>query len=339
MASSLVSFAILLSFAALSFRLSTAAGADDDQVVASVPPLIWVYKNGTIRRPLDQRKLPPSPHDPATGVSSRDITISGNIPARIYLPKLTTTSQKLPVLVWYHGGGFCMGSAFASGDHQFLNILASEAKLVAISVDYRLAPEHFLPAAFEDSWAALNWVASHAPGLTRPVKPDPWLIQFGDLNRVFLGGDSAGANIVHNMIVRTADEHLPGNLKIFGGILTHPYFWASKDGDKESFGYKLWTFVYPSAPGGIDNPMVNPFAKTAPALSGLQTSRIFVSIAEHDGLNVKGIEYVKALNASGWKGEVKLVEVFGVEHSFYLNHIHSKKAHYLINQIAKFIRH
>ncbi|XP_019158845.1 PREDICTED: 2-hydroxyisoflavanone dehydratase-like [Ipomoea nil] len=340
MSSSLVSFAILLSFAALSFRLSTAAGADDDsQVVASVPPLIWVYKNGTIKRPLDQRKLPPSPHDPATGVSSRDITISGNIPARIYLPNTTTTSQKLSVLIWYHGGGFCMGSAFASGDHQFLNILSSKAGLVAISVDYRLAPEHLLPAAFEDSWAALNWVASHAPGSTRPVSPDPWLIQYGDFSRIFLGGDSAGATIVHNMIVRTAGEPLSGNLKIFGGILTHPYFWASKDGDKESFGYKLWTFVYPSAPGGIDNPMVNPFAKNAPALSGLQASRIFVSVAEHDGLNVKGIEYVKALNASGWKGEVTQVFMLGVEHSFYLNHIHTKKAYYLIEHIAKFIGH
>nr|GMD70505.1 2-hydroxyisoflavanone dehydratase-like [Ipomoea batatas] len=336
MSSSLVSFALLFSFAAHSFRLST---ADDSQVVASVPPLIWVYKNGTISRPLNQRKVPPSPHDPATGVSSRDITISGYIPARIYLPKLTSTSQKLPVLIWYHGGGFCMGSAIDTGDHQFLNILSSEAKLVAISVDYRLAPEHLLPAGYEDSWAALNWAASHAPGLTRPGSPDPWLIQYGDFSRIFLGGDSAGANIVHNMIVRTAGEPLPGNLKIFGGILTHPYFWASKDGDKESFGYKLWTFVYPSAPGGIDNPMVNPFAKNAAPLSGLQASRIFVSVAEHDGLNVKGIEYVKALNGSAWKGEVTQVFMYGVAHSFYLNHIHSKKALYLIEHIAKFIRH
>lgn len=335
MASSPVLFAILFSFAALSFYTPLAAGAgDDSQVVASVPPLIFVFRNGTIKRPLDQKKLPPSPHDPATGVSSRDITISGKIPARIYLPRLESRSEKLPILIWYHGGGFCMGSAFASGDHQFLNILASKAKILAVSVDYRIAPEHLLPAAYEDSWAAVRWVATHAvPGSTRP---DPALLQHGNFSRVFLGGDSSGANIVHNMIVRSAGEKLPGNLRIFGGILTHPFFWGSKDGDTQSFGYRDWSFAYPAAPGGIDNPMINPFSKR---ITGLQTSRIFVSIAELDGLRAKGVEYVKALKGSGWRGEIELLEVAGVGHSFYLNHIHSIKAFYLITQIVKFITH
>ncbi|CAH9061928.1 unnamed protein product [Cuscuta epithymum] len=337
MASFLFNLALFLSFAALSFRTPVAAGDDDSQVFASVPPLIYVYKNGTIIRPLDQRKLPASPHDQATGVFSRDITIPGNIPARIYLPKLQTASEKRPILIWYHGGGFCMGSAFASGDHQFLNILASKAKIVAISVDYRLAPEHLLPAAYDDSWAAVKWVASHAPGSTRPGNPDPVLIQHGDFSRIFLGGDSSGANIVHNMIVKTGKEQLPGkDTKIFGGILTHPFFWGSKDGDKESFGYKDWSFVYPAAPGGIDNPLINLFSEP---LSGYRASRIFVSIAELDGLKVKGMDYVKVVNGSGWRGELKVVEVLGVGHSFYLNHIHSTKAYFLTTQIVKFICH
>lgn len=227
-----------------------------------------------------------------------------------------------------------MGSAFDSGDHQFLNILASQSKLLAISVDYRLAPEHHLPAAYEDSWAAVHWVASHAA--TRPAKPDPALLQHGDFSRVFLGGDSAGANIVHNMIVRSAVEKLPGNLKIFGGILTHPFFWGSKDGDAQNWFNKAWSFVYPAAPGGIDNPLINPFLKP---ISGLRTSRIFVSVAELDGLKGKGVEYVKAVKAGGWRGEIELVEVAGVGHSFYLNHIHSTNAYYLIARISKFISH
>ena len=106
--------------------------------------------------------MPPSLNDPETGVSSKDITVSENptISARLYLPKLTQPNQKFPILVYFHGGAFVVESAFSSDHHKYLNSLVSQGQVVAVSVEYRLAPEHSLPIAYEDSWAAFHWVAS-----------------------------------------------------------------------------------------------------------------------------------------------------------------------------------
>ncbi|KAB1220373.1 2-hydroxyisoflavanone dehydratase [Morella rubra] len=98
-----------------------------------------------------------------TGVSSKDVTIASesNLTARLYLPKLTKENQKLSLLVYFHGGAFCVSSPFNSKYHSYLNTLGAEANVVAVSVNYRKAPEHPLPAAYDDAWVALQWVVSH----------------------------------------------------------------------------------------------------------------------------------------------------------------------------------
>ncbi|KAL3730564.1 hypothetical protein ACJRO7_027564 [Eucalyptus globulus] len=67
---------------------------------------------------------------------------------------------RLPVLVYFHGGGFIDHSASSPIYHNHLNTLVAEANVIAISVNYRRAPEHPLP--YDDSWTALKWVASHS---------------------------------------------------------------------------------------------------------------------------------------------------------------------------------
>ncbi|RLN12591.1 putative carboxylesterase 7 [Panicum miliaceum] len=76
-------------------------------------------------------------------------------------------------------------------DVQAYDIAAAGA--VAVSVNYRLAPEHPLPAAYDDAWAALQWTVSSCLS-----GPEPWLADHGDAKRIFLAGDSAGGNIAHN---------------------------------------------------------------------------------------------------------------------------------------------
>ncbi|CAH2050670.1 unnamed protein product [Thlaspi arvense] len=191
------------------------------EVAIELLPLVRVYKDGTIERLADPPYVPPSSTpDKDTGVSSKDIVISSNVSARLFLPKATST-QKLPLLVYYHGGGFCIESAFSAVHHLYLNRLAAASGALAVSVEYRRAPEHPLPTAYDDCWEALRWVAE-------PTQRDPWLGEHGDFGRIFIGGDSAGANIVHNILMRVSMEELPGGLKLAGAFLTHPYFFGSE---------------------------------------------------------------------------------------------------------------
>lgn len=138
--------------------------SDDNEVAIDLFPVIRVYKEGRIERIFRSPLVPPSPKDSATGVSSKDITISSDLKARIFLPNLSTVTannQKLPILVYFHGGGFCVGSTFSFLSQRYLNLLSSESTVIILSVEYPLAPEHPLSAIYEDSWKALQWVASH----------------------------------------------------------------------------------------------------------------------------------------------------------------------------------
>ena len=85
-------------------------------------------------------------------------------------------------------------------------LLASEANVVVISVDYRLAPEHALPGAYEDSWAAMQWISAHSNG----QGPEPWLNQYADFRRIFMAGESAGVNIAHYVAVQASVKGLAG---------------------------------------------------------------------------------------------------------------------------------
>ncbi|GAA0138695.1 deacetylase [Lithospermum erythrorhizon] len=183
-----------------------------NEVVVDLSPVLKIYKDGRIERLWITPRVPPSLEDPTTGISSKEIIISPNVSARLYLPNQLLENQeaKLPIFVYCHGGGFCAESAFEEVEHNFMNILTSEASVLAVAVEYRLAPEHPLPAAYEDLWTALQWVCSHADnnGQHFGTQMDAWLIHHGDFGKVILGGDSAGANLVHNIAVRAAIHYV-----------------------------------------------------------------------------------------------------------------------------------
>ncbi|KAM3755180.1 hypothetical protein ACB098_02G021000 [Castanea mollissima] len=243
------------------------------------------------------------------GVTSKDITISKepSISARLYLPSLNQTHlPKLPFLVYFHGGGFCFKSAFSFNHQRYLNSLVAQAQVVAVSVEYRLALEHLFPIAYEDCWAALQWVALHS--LNNGLNKEPWLRNHGDFNRVFIGGDSAGANIVHNIAMRVG-----------------PIGSESSAGHDKALPYLVWNFTYPRAPGGIDNPMINPMSPGAPSLAGLGCSRVLVAVAEKDELRDRGLSYYEELRKSTWEGEVELVQGDG-DHGFHILHFESQNA-------------
>lgn len=318
--------------------------SNSSDIVTDIFPVIRVYKDGKVERLFGSQYVPPSPEDPITGVSSKDITISPEISARLYIPKITDPNQKLPILVYIHGGGFCIESAFSFHHQRYVNLLASQANVLAVSVEYRLAPEHPLPAAYEDSWAALQWVASHMN--KSDTEREPWLINHGNLNKLYVGGDSAGANIVHNVVMRAGAESLYWEVNILGAFLIQPYFWGSNFNsnksctqEKERLACEIWKLSYPSAPGGIDNPMINPLADDAPSLSGLGCSRLLVNVAEKDILRNTGTLYAEAVRKSGWKGEVELFEVEGKDHSFHIFDPEDEEAKIQMQLLASFLMH
>jgi acetyl esterase len=113
----------------------------------------------------------------------------GDIPIRIYVP--LHHRDPAPALVYFHGGGFALGS-IASHDGP-CRVLAEDGHLIVISVDYRLAPEHKFPAAVDDCVAAYQWVRDKAAKLGI------------DPNKIAVGGDSAGGNLaaVVSQVTRT----------------------------------------------------------------------------------------------------------------------------------------
>ncbi|KAF3320690.1 tuliposide A-converting enzyme 2 [Carex littledalei] len=127
----------------------------DKEIQFEFYPTITVYKSGRIER--FSRQTVPASVNPATGVTSKDVVIysSTGLWVRLYLPKLTNPSEhKLSVVVYYHGGAFMIGSAADSLNHNYLNRLVADANIIAVSVDYRLAPEYPLPIGYDDSMAA-----------------------------------------------------------------------------------------------------------------------------------------------------------------------------------------
>jgi acetyl esterase len=114
----------------------------------------------------------------------------GQIPVRIYRP--LRAPHPTPALVYFHGGGFVVGSL--QSHDAVCRILADEARCVVVSVDYRLAPEHRFPAAADDAVAAFRQVAERAEELGI------------DARRIAVGGDSAGGNLAAVVSLDTRGE-------------------------------------------------------------------------------------------------------------------------------------
>ncbi|KAL6656147.1 hypothetical protein ACP70R_006973 [Stipagrostis hirtigluma subsp. patula] len=311
---------------------STAMEPGADEVAFESPMHFRIFKSGRIER-LNRPPVLPAGLDEATGVTSKDVVIDAatGLSVRVYLPKLDDPSKKLPVVVYFHGGAFLIESAGSATYHCYVNPLVAAAGVLAVSVDYRLAPEHPLPAAYEDSWAALQWAAS---------AQDDWIAEHGDVGRLFLAGDSAGGNIVHDMLVRAAS--IDGAPSIEGAILLHPWFGGSValEGEPEgavAANAGLWGYICPGAVGGADDPRMNPLAAGAPALEKLGCARMLVCAGKKDALYARDRAYYEAVAASGWRGSVDWHESEGEEHVFFLGKPECENAKHLMDCVVAFI--
>jgi acetyl esterase/lipase len=236
-------------------------------------------------------------------VLNRQIHISdGELPVRLYYPRLTGA---MPVLVYFHGGGFVLGSL---DTHDSLaRSLAVAADCLVVSVDYRLAPEHRFPAAVDDSLAAVRWIGVHAA----EIGADP--------TRIAVGGDSAGGNLATVVALRLRDE---GGPALAGQLLVYPMTWlrAPLEGSMavNGEGYFLtasavawFENTYLADPGHASHPHASPLL--AKDLGGLPPALVIT--AEFDPLLDQGEAYARRMSEGGVA--VTLTRYPGAIHGFF----------------------
>ncbi|XP_073146934.1 probable carboxylesterase 6 [Henckelia pumila] len=307
-------------------------------IVVEAPGFIQVFSDGSVKR-FSPQTAAASPISTG-GYQSKDVTIDASKPitARIFRPHDDDHVSEMPVLVYFHGGGFCIGSTTWLGYHIFLGNLAVTAKTIVYSVDYRMAPENKLPTAYEDCYSALEW-------LSTSKADDPWL-QNADLSRVFLCGDSAGGNIAHHVAIKAIENRVHG-VTVKGLVLIHPFFGSERrtelelaegSGAEVAMNDMFWRL---SLPEGADRDFYGcNFEKGEVAAAGYNWSlfsAVLVFVSGLDFLKERGVMYVEFLKKAG-VSEVKLIEAEGEVHVFHVWFPESEATFMLQKQITDFIR-
>jgi acetyl esterase len=233
-----------------------------------------------------ERRTFTQPDPPEVG-AVRDLEAHG-IPLRCYRPKGSAASDVLPVLVYYHGGGWVIGDL---DTHDTLcRQLCNLSGCAVVAVDYRMGPEHRFPAAVDDAVAAARWVRANAASLKV------------DANRMAVGGDSAGGNLAAVVAIAAREA---GDLPIAFQLLIYPATdqrrgWPSHTSNGQGYLLTRDTMDYfhdhyiPDKKHDLDwraSPLLHPeLSKLPPAL---------VLTAGYDPLRDEGLQYAHALSAAG----------------------------------------
>jgi acetyl esterase len=212
----------------------------------------------------------------------------GALPMRLYRAAAAPSDSALPALVYFHGGGWVIGDL---DTHDSLcRHLANAAHCIVVSIDYRLAPEHKFPAAVEDCFFAVSWVADEADSLSI------------DRERLAVGGDSAGGNLTAVVSLLARDRGAP---RLCLQTLLYPAVDGSmKHPSHERFaeGYLLtrptmrWFYDhYLRGPADVEDWRVSPLR--APDLAGVAPA--FILTAGNDVLYDEGAAYARRLQQYG----------------------------------------
>lgn len=232
------------------------------------------------------------PYPPGLSVEDRTVATGDvSIPIRIYRPR---PGSPLPAVLYFHGGGFVLGS-IATHDTITAELAAATGAAV-VSVDYRLAPEHPFPAAFEDAWAVLGHVAANADALGF------------DAARIALAGDSAGATLAAAVALAARDR---GGPPLAGQALVYPAL--GLDFDLPSYAEnanapmlsRASTAQYWKIYLDGDFARATPYAAPllAEDLAGLAPA--FIATAQYDPVRDDGEVYAARLRAAGVPVELR----------------------------------
>lgn len=293
---------------------------------AQIPrPKPWDAPVALVRQSFAGMMQLTGPKDVAVGKVD-NLTIpgpGGDIRARSYAP--IAASGPLPVLIYFHGGGFVAGSL--ESHDGLCRLFTAEGGFRVIAVDYRLAPEHIYPAALDDAWAATQWIEQNATALGV------------DAGRIAVGGDSAGGMLAA-IVCQMAKEK--GGLKIAQQLLMFPNTQMGAETSslhEFAVGYFLerkaieyFNGLY--APAGVDrnSPRVSPLR--AKDFAGLPPA--YVMLGGYDPLHDEGLAYAEKLQAAGAK--VTIADYPDMVHCFIYLQTVLPQAHDAVTKAAKAVR-
>ncbi|KAF3321717.1 putative carboxylesterase 18 [Carex littledalei] len=296
--------------------------------------------NGTINRRLLSFF---SPHasaslHPSTGVRTSDITIdpSHNLRIRVFVPA-SPPSTPLPVVVFFHGGGFAYLSAMSHVYDAVCRRFSRKIGAVVVSVDYRLSPEHRYPAPYDDGLEVLRYLDSggiQSEKVMEGIKMDS--------SSCFLMGDSAGANIAHHVARRYCTETANWNrIQLAGVIAIQPFFGGEERTESEirlegaplvsqERTDWLWKAFLPE---GADKNHEAAYVFSPATELGNAFPPVLLVIGGYDPLQDWQKRYYEMLKQKG--KEVQLIEYPNAVHAFYVFPFDESKQ--LIHEIMAFV--
>jgi acetyl esterase/lipase len=247
---------------------------------------------------------------PFEGVTSEDQQVRGaagapDVAVRIYQP--TERPATLPALLWIHGGAYVMGGV--EDDDLYVKELVKAVECVVVSVEYRLAPEHPFPAAIEDCYAALKWLATHAAELGV------------EQERIAIGGASAGGGLTAGLALLARDRAEVNvafqllicpviddrNITQASETVPDTLLWSREN------NLMSWRYYLGAEPGGQE---VSPYAAAFRANDVTGLPATYIAVGELDLFLHENIEYAQRLLEAGVSTELHVYP--GAYHGFEL---------------------
>ncbi|KAK1434753.1 hypothetical protein QVD17_00503 [Tagetes erecta] len=292
---------------------------------------LWFYgtgidmitrKDGTVNRRLFNLvnfRCPPS-SEPMNGVKTYDVVVDStrNLWFRVFVPT-QYTEEDLPVMVFFHGGGFISFSPDVVMYDDVCRKLAREVHAIVVSCDYPLAPEHRHPVQHDHGFDMLKL-------LDVEENMSKWLPKNANISRCFIAGDSAGGNIAHHVTQRASQFNFK-QLKVIGLVMLQPFFGGEErtnseirmDGSTPFMSLKrtdwFWNAFMPQGEHcNRDHPVINVSGPNAVDISNIDFPPTIVVVAGFDILRDWQIKYYQWLKKSG--KEAYLVDYPNMVHAF-----------------------